>query len=149
MLLVFRLRFYSMCLFVVSWVDYFLFFAVGVDHSRQGSGQPQSELWDGVPSTWSPTHGTQGTIMGLWHWGWMGPYHSKRKLHGATTHPSSLYDTLFSRSPSHPPPGQEHIDNRHLELLIAPCSHQTPGYLCIKYIFKGTFTFRLKVAGRL
>lgn len=67
---VFTFSVLSMHLFVASWVDWIApCVAVGVDHSRQGSGQPQSELWDGVPSTRSPAHGTQGTIMGLWHWG--------------------------------------------------------------------------------
>lgn len=33
----------------------FYFSNVGVDHSRQSPGQPQSEPWDGLPPTWSPT----------------------------------------------------------------------------------------------
>lgn len=41
----------------------------GVDHSRQGAGQPQSELWHSVPSTRSPTHGAQRAVVGLRHWG--------------------------------------------------------------------------------
>lgn len=40
-----------------------------MDHSRQGAGQPQSKLRDGVPSTRSPTHAAQRTVLGLWHWG--------------------------------------------------------------------------------
>lgn len=40
-----------------------------MDHSRQGAGQPQLELWDSVPSTRSSTCGSQRTVVGLWHWG--------------------------------------------------------------------------------
>lgn len=40
-----------------------------MDHSRQGAGQPQSKLRDGVPSTRSPAHAAQRTVLGLWHWG--------------------------------------------------------------------------------
>lgn len=58
-------------LYVVWWV--ILLFCCcggeGVDHSRQGAGQPQSELWDSVPSPRSPAHGAQRTVMGLRHWG--------------------------------------------------------------------------------
>lgn len=39
---------------------------IGLDHSRQSSGQSQSELWDGVPSARDPSHGTKGTVLGLW-----------------------------------------------------------------------------------
>ena len=42
---------------------------VGVDHRRQGAGQPRSELWDGVPSAGSPAPGPQRTVLGLRHRG--------------------------------------------------------------------------------
>lgn len=42
---------------------------VGVDHSRQGAGQPQPELRNSVPPTRGPASGAQRPVMGLRHRG--------------------------------------------------------------------------------
>ena len=54
----------------------------GVDHSRQGTGQPQSELWDGVPSAGGPAPRPQGTVLGLRHRGkGIGPFTLSSTVH--------------------------------------------------------------------
>lgn len=40
--------------------------------------------------------------------GWLGPHHSERKLHGATSCPSSLFNRCVRPGPPEPHPIQEH-----------------------------------------
>lgn len=107
-----------------------------MDHCRQSPGQPQSEPWNSLSPTWSPTADTEGTVVGLrnrgetpkfpskcvfvnifgesgfvpqepvWILGWMGPHHGERELFRAAPHSPPVSSRPVSTESPCPPPSR-------------------------------------------